>query len=116
MVGWGGEGGRRAYPEHILALAIENASARLELLGTEEGGQRDGHRVGRARHDGLGLALLVLVLVLVRMLVLALLRLLLLLLLLLLCLHPLVGLSLEVFYDCWNQHRGRAVVGGQTHQ
>ncbi len=114
LVGGGEEGWKTAYPEHVLALAIEDASAGLEFLGAEESGQRDGHRVGRARHDGLRLALLlvlVLVLVGVGMLVLSLLR-----LLLLLCLHPLGGLSLEVFCDCWSQHSDRPAVGGQTHQ
>jgi hypothetical protein len=99
-------GWKRAYPEHVLALAIENAGARLEALATEELGERNRNGVRRPRHYRLLLALrrvLVLMLVRVRVLMLVLVfafLTLLLLLLLLLCLHPLLCLSLEMFCGC----------------
>lgn len=113
-------GRRDTYSEHILALAVEDACARLELLAAEELGEGQGDRVGGPRHDRLGLTLLVLVLVLVRMGVLVLVVVAfvaLLLCLLLLCLHPLGGLPLEVF--CARVSCGRlrsAAVRLQTHQ
>jgi hypothetical protein len=96
------EGKGEAYSEHVLALAIENAGARLEVLAAQELGEGQRDRVGRSGHDGLGLTRAVLVLVRVgvlmgmRVLVLMLGTGLALLGLLLLRLHPLGGLSLEV--------------------
>lgn len=94
----------KTYPEHVLALAVQDACARLEVLAAQELGEGDCDGVRGSRHDGLRLAGRVLVLVGVRVLVLMLTllaRLAWLTLALLLCLClPLGGLSLEVFYGC----------------
>lgn len=104
--GAGGEGRvgcKRAYSEHVLALAIQNAGARLEGLATQELGERNRNGVRGPWDYRLLLALRrVLVLMLVRVGVLMLVLMfafltLLLLLLLLLRLHPLLCLPLEMF-------------------
>lgn len=108
---------RWAYPEHVLALAVQDDGARLEVLAAEELGESQRDRVGRPRHDRLGLARGLLVLGWVRVLVtmavvmavivlVLVLALLCLLLLLLLRLHPLGGLSLEVFCGCQHESAG----------
>jgi len=47
-----------------LAFAVKDACPRLQVLGAQELGQINGHRIRGARHNGLRLALGVLVLVL----------------------------------------------------
>jgi hypothetical protein len=97
------EAGVATYPEHVLAVAVQDACARLQVLAAQELGEGDCDGVRGTRHDGLRLARRVLVGVGVLMPVLVLmlawltLLLLLLLLVLLLCLHP---LPLDVFCRC----------------
>ena len=85
------------YPKHVLAVAVQDACARLQVLAAQELGEGDCDGVGGPRHDGQRLARRVLLGVLVPVLVLMLTLLLLLLLVLLLCLHP---LPLDVFCSC----------------
>jgi hypothetical protein len=89
--------GVATYPEHVLAVAVQDACARLQVLAAQELGEGDCHGVRGPRHDGLRLARRVLLGVLMPVLVLVLALLLLLLLVLLLCLHP---LPLDVFCSC----------------
>lgn len=96
--------GLSTHPEHVLALAVENASARLQVLATQEFGksQRDG--VGWPRNDGPGLTRRGVVVVRMRVRVSMLVGVLVIMLmaaallgLLLLCLQPFLRLPLEVF-------------------
>lgn len=47
---------RSRTSEHVLALAVQNASTKLEVLAAQEVGEGDGDRIGRSRGDGLRLA------------------------------------------------------------
>lgn len=97
--------------EHVFALAIEDAGARLEVLAAEKGGQGEGEGIRGSGDDGLWLALLVLVLVFALLL-----RLLHLLLLHVLLLHPhllLHGLLAEVVDELGHRHAGLFGVDGE---
>lgn len=115
---WAGSAGAMVHEdeeltlEHVLALAIEDAGARLEVLAAEKGGQGEGEGIRGPGDDGLWLALLVLVLVLVF----GLLRLLHLLLLHVLLLHPhllLHGLLAELVDELGHRHAGLFGVDGE---